>query len=105
MSCKSSDRGNHLKDAFHTTDGKNKPLLPQLGLSYWACTKSLDGWNGMWLRSEGKAPARGREGELPKRFCSWPLDKVGKGDTTVVNLQHAIRQEKLDDINTHFIYQ
>ena len=47
----------------------------------------------------------GEREELPKRFCSWPLDKVGKGDTTMVNLQHASRQEKLDDINTHFIYQ
>ena len=30
----------------------------------------------------------GRE-ELPKRFCSWPLDKVGKGDTTMVTPYHA----------------
>ena len=101
MSCKSIDRENHLKDAFHTIGGKNKPLLPQLELSYWACTKLLDGWQekGMTMVGGGK-----RE-ELPKRFCSWPLDKVGKGDTTMVTLLHASRQQKLDDINTHFVYQ
>ena len=92
--------------AIRAPDGaKNKPLLLQLGLSYWACTKSLDGWNGMWLREEGKAPAWGREGELSKRFCSWPLDKVGKGDTTMVTPQHASRQQKLDDINMPFVNQ
>ena len=66
MSCKSSDRGNHLKDAFHTTDGKNKPLLLHLGLSYWACTKLLGGWNGMKWRVEGKAPARGTRRGTPQ---------------------------------------